>query len=557
MLLALFALSSFSVRSSPYTDSLKTSLTHKLDDSQRVSTLLALAAYLRCNEKDQKISYQAEAYDLAKKISWHRGLVNSSIALGNIYLGCGNDYTDALKIFFMTDSLAKSADDKTGEIAALRSIAFCYQRMGQFNNAIGYYLQELTLNPPLDEQVGIWGNLGTNYNSIGDYNQSVNAFFNSLRALSNFQHAKSIIAAQDTLQTAGLLLNIGYVYLSMSEPDKAMYNFENVYKTGIAIKNKQLQVLGLIGIGKTYKYKRQYDLSIGSYKRALQGCNESGNEADETDILNQMANAYLGNGDIKNAEDCALKALGLAKIQSNDEQLSKVYITVGNVLIKEKAYNDAIGYLEKGLAISLKNGALETEKDAWAALSQTYEQMQKPAEAFDAYRHFITIRDSVYNIDKANAFARQELDFSYKSRLLADKLTYDKKLARQHMLNMGGLVALVLILLLVFFVNRNYRTQKKYNELLSKEQTRNLARIKAQDMVLTDIAHIQSHKVRGPVATILGLAQLFNHEDPADPINKEILEGLTAMTTDLDRVIKEIILTENQLNKERNMDSNA
>jgi len=66
-------------------------------------------------------------------------------------------------------------------------------------------------------------------------------------------------------------------------------------------------------------------------------------------------------------------------------------------------------------------------------------------------------------------------------------------------------------------------------------------RIESQNKVLRDIAWIQAHKVRGPVANILGLAQLFNYNNPADPINKEILDGLRVSTNELDEIIKEVV----------------
>ena len=45
------------------------------------------------------------------------------------------------------------------------------------------------------------------------------------------------------------------------------------------------------------------------------------------------------------------------------------------------------------------------------------------------------------------------------------------------------------------------------------EQRRHLQKIEEQNTALREIAFIESHKVRGPVATILGLEQLFNHND--------------------------------------------
>lgn len=72
------------------------------------------------------------------------------------------------------------------------------------------------------------------------------------------------------------------------------------------------------------------------------------------------------------------------------------------------------------------------------------------------------------------------------------------------------------------------------------EQRLYINKIQTQNQQLKDIAWIQSHKVRAPVASILGLVQLFNKEQLSDPINTEVLDGITEAANTLDNVIKEI-----------------
>jgi len=72
------------------------------------------------------------------------------------------------------------------------------------------------------------------------------------------------------------------------------------------------------------------------------------------------------------------------------------------------------------------------------------------------------------------------------------------------------------------------------------EQRLYIQKIQTQNQRLKEIAWIQSHKVRAPVASILGLVQLFNKQQPEDPINIEVLQGVTEAANTLDAVIKEI-----------------
>ena len=83
------------------------------------------------------------------------------------------------------------------------------------------------------------------------------------------------------------------------------------------------------------------------------------------------------------------------------------------------------------------------------------------------------------------------------------------------------------------------------------EQRLQLMQLNEQANILIDIAHIQSHKVRGPVASILGLAQLFNPDDLTDPDNRDIMIGIIASTEHLDELIREVIVKINRLSNKR------
>jgi PAS domain S-box-containing protein len=64
--------------------------------------------------------------------------------------------------------------------------------------------------------------------------------------------------------------------------------------------------------------------------------------------------------------------------------------------------------------------------------------------------------------------------------------------------------------------------------------------IEMQNARLKDIAQMQSHQVRGPLATIMGLQQLINTSNPADPINEEVLNGIQNACDMLDAMIRNI-----------------
>ncbi len=81
------------------------------------------------------------------------------------------------------------------------------------------------------------------------------------------------------------------------------------------------------------------------------------------------------------------------------------------------------------------------------------------------------------------------------------------------------------------------------------EQRRQYMKIQEQNNKLTEIAWIQSHKVRGPVASILGLAELFNYNPNEYEYNYEIIDRIKQATNDLDTIIREIVKKTSTLKK--------
>jgi len=75
-----------------------------------------------------------------------------------------------------------------------------------------------------------------------------------------------------------------------------------------------------------------------------------------------------------------------------------------------------------------------------------------------------------------------------------------------------------------------------YTELLFAQE-----QLTQQNVRLRNIAWYQSHVVRGPVASILGLLHIFNKENIHDPLNFEILDHLHKAAKQLDSAVQDIV----------------
>jgi PAS domain S-box-containing protein len=65
--------------------------------------------------------------------------------------------------------------------------------------------------------------------------------------------------------------------------------------------------------------------------------------------------------------------------------------------------------------------------------------------------------------------------------------------------------------------------------------------IRSKNERLRNIAWYQSHEVRGPVASILGLIKIFNAENLQDPENAMVIQNLKTVAEKLDAAVKSIV----------------
>jgi hypothetical protein len=72
------------------------------------------------------------------------------------------------------------------------------------------------------------------------------------------------------------------------------------------------------------------------------------------------------------------------------------------------------------------------------------------------------------------------------------------------------------------------------------EIRRYMKRIELQNKKLKKIAWLQSHRMRSPIATIMGMAELINEDDLSDPMNIEIIKGIKSQSMKLDEMIMEV-----------------
>ena len=452
--------------------------------------------------------------------------------------------------------LAKAKED-TNKVLLLNTIDSLYFNISP-DLGIAYGNQQLALATKLGWKKGIGlanYNLGYNYKFKGEYKSALQYLY---KAMGIFEEIKDIRHQGDCL------MRIGVVYENEKEYTKAL----PIYERSLEISketNDTLSIAKILGnISNLYEITQDYPKALDYGFRALQLCDPVKYPVGLATCLGNLGVIYIDMQKYDSALHYYQKALKIFEDLGDNAGMAINLGNIGDVYFtrvkdapgpldrasRTKDIKLAIEYFNKAIAIGRIIGQIEIVKSFSESLSEAYKLNGDYNAAYENYKQYAALRDSVDSKENstliANIEGRRELEQK------EDKLRIDQLEKRNELVLLS--VGIFLLLIAGGIIINKFVKQIRSNKILAEEKTKNLRqiasqteRLVAQEDILTEIAYTQSHLIRGPVATLLGLVEVMNYDDPADPNNKEIIDAIGVTATKLDTVIKDIVLKENNL----------
>ena len=499
-------------------DSLLRRLPNVTDDKQKLKLLDSLSFEYKAIDPALGIKYGMQQLELAKQLdeTKEEAHANYKIAINYRYKG---DYINAAAYGIASLKIFEALNDTLGSASALSDLSIIYEAQGNYQKALEYDLRSLKINESQHDTLAIagdLGNIGNVYMNLQDYNKALEYGFKSL-ALYERKGDKAGIANN--------LGNIGNAYFSLNDVPRSLeYDTKAVDifselgdKSGLA--NTFSSIANIYTIQHIYATALQYDF------KALRLSEEMGDQGGIGNVFGNIGAIYLT----------------IAK-DTPGTIPADTLIPMGRIA----NLNMALEYFKKALVICKEVGQADNIIEFTNGISETWELLGNYKEALASYEQFAITKDSVFsNVSKIQiAGLEKEREIEIKDKQIQiEQLEVAKKRNERIILIIGIVLLAVIIVIVLRMINR----QIKKNALLSKEKEDNLEHIQTQSDVLTGIAYKQSHEVRAPIATIIGLIQLYNFDDVSDPMNKEVIEGVTDVVGTLDVVIAQVVEIENTL----------
>lgn len=424
---------------------------------------------------------------------------------------CSVNPDSSLKYTIQTLELARQIKWDKGIAKAYMALGVVYENRSDYPQALAGYMDALRVNEKIGNQRGIaasnWG-IGNIYRSQKQIDKAI-AYTN--KAMEYY------LKEEDEASISSLFVNLGNSYYLKEQLDSAVVYFSKA----LALKEKLGDTAGasraMMNIGSVYSKQNDYNKCLAFYFRSLRMMQSVTDQYNYGCILGNIGQCYLA----------------IAKEDKDIKPDSLVFATpMENVKV-------AIGYLDSALKISKALGEVNDARITSLDLSEGLELYGNFREALAMYKEHVAYKDSIYSVENIDKIAAIEVQ---RVKELKDK---DIQIARLR--TEVYMACIVLLLLAVSYIAYRLAKQINSNRQLARDRTKHLKRIDSQSKILQHIAHIQSHDLRGNLVTILGLAKLFNFDDPTDPFNKEIIANIDMVATKMDGVVTDVINEENRL----------
>ncbi len=352
------------------------------------------------NEGDSKKAkeYFEHSLKLFESVPDKAGIAKSYRALASVFLNL-YDYPNVLEYSQKAFDISEQLGDKNSMAICLGKKGTVYYIQSDYPTALEYFQKALTLQEQIGNKRGsvhFLGNIGNIYASLSKFNQ----------ALEYLQKAYEINAQiGDKSGMASNLSNIGGAYAGLNDYPKALENLEKALAINEQIGDKSGMAVNLSNIGKIYINLFNYPKALEYYQKAL-AINEQID--DKSLIAEGLCNIGMIYHDVP---DSVLLKFGISPAQRIEKVLE---------------------YQNKGLQIAREIGDGFRQKYAWLNLSYIYEKQGDYAKAYDAYKAYIVIRDSIESGEIKNKIERKTMQYEFDKRETA--LKYEKELSEEKFL---------------------------------------------------------------------------------------------------------------------------
>lgn len=408
-----------------YIDSLINIAETSTDTIQRIQTYGRLFEQLQFGEPDLAYSYTKKELKLSEKIDYKRGIAGANFHFADFHKFRGN--IDSAKYYYNTaEKLFKSANSLIGELFVNHSRAGLEKDLGNYKEALSYAYRNIDIYKQRDTSATdlrrTFNLIGSEYELIGEIHIELGnyriALNETLKALKFFKEKNDIIRSADALK------QLGDIEVNLNNLNKANDYYNEAYSIYDDYNDITYKTFVALSIGNVYLDQNKLKLAEKFFNEALKLSIANNAKSEEGTSLISLGNLNAKLKKYKTAQDLLIKGNIIDQDLGFKSSVSSNLIDLANVEIKLGNTFKALQYTNESINISKELNTKNTLSRGYYLRSLIYEDLNNTNAAFQDFKQYKTINDSIYNTTKSQQI--EELKTIYETEKKEDQIVFQK-----------------------------------------------------------------------------------------------------------------------------------
>ncbi len=373
---------------------------------------------------------------------------------------------------------ANSVNNQIWMAKALKLQAISFENRNDAKNTIFYFKKSLTLFKELNlkNQVSsLYNRIGVTFHDLGNYEEALNNYINSLEIAESSSDKKSIARAYN---------NIGIVYTDQDNLEKALDYYKKSLAISIEIDDINGEANSYNNIGVISQDKGELERALKFFRKALNIVTKINNNDAMAMLYNNIGIVYSDLGDLDIALEFYDKALKLSK-SNNDMWSYSMYLgNIGQTLVKKGENKEALVYLLKSKKLREEQNTIVGLDEITNELYKVYKTLQKETQALEMFELYISIKDSLAAMDGVEKNKQRDFQEKFLLEKQADSIRFSNELILHQaevksdrvirFSLIGGISLIFISLIIVFSQLKKANKQKVIIESSKKHITDNI-----------------------------------------------------------------------------------
>lgn len=379
----------------------------------------------------------------------------------------GTDPDKSIQLSLQAQEISQKINYKKGEALALKNIGIANYYQGNNVDALGYYQKSLAVFELMKDDNGIANienNIGAIYMNQGDDTKALEYFLKSL------QKAEK---TGDKLRIVTPMSNVGAIY-SRNDSTLNLALSYDLKALPLAEELGDSNAIGTIAvnIGEIYTTQKKDSLALIYLEKSLNFFNNSENSPAS---YNAIGKVYLNQKKYTLALQSHQQAYDIAKKLNGKLDIIYSLKGIGKTYMELKDYPSSLTYLKQAEEIAKEINAPLELMLVDSAMAASYGEVKDYKNAHLYEIKYAAYKDTLYNNEKDKKIAQLQFGFDLQKKegqislLKKDNQLSDLEIRKQKVIKNAFFIGLIMLIILAFFIYRNYRIKAKTNKILDNK----------------------------------------------------------------------------------------